>query len=462
MERVIVLIDPTEMPDYASQMSRAFERVWGIRTVVLYRRGTSRPLIAEAETMLDRRAVAGRFWIDSGNLEQAARALRNRFRVIAVAPHFESVVVEAGELAELLDLDWVPLEVLKRFRDKYSLKEHLRSSPDGPRINASCRVTTVAEVRDFIADHELSRIVIKPNDGMGNSRIVFFDHDTPDAPVADYLRQHAGTPLVAEEFLSGPEFCVNGQIDDDGVVHTLSVQHTVHGSSANGRDNLGASLRMIHRDTPQFTAAAQYASDVMIRSGLRRSPFHMEVRIDDRGPCLIEVAARLGGAGIPWDTALAHAGSVSLFEQAAKYYADLPGDLPGPNWDAYDRHTIWTVFGISTDACRVRKLTGVREVEALPEFAYWMVRPKLGQGVSPTIDVGTIPWQVTLKSQREDLTEVEERVRSLISWNPPASAPVRWAQGARAAGAWAARRARTVPALIGRPPHRLASGAGGR
>ena len=454
MERVVVVIDPTQLPDYATSLIEVYHRNWGVRTVLLYPQGTSRLHIAQVQSMVDADAVAARFWIDLEDLDSVATGLRMRFDVLAVVPHFEGVVVDSGRLAELLDLDWVPMDVLIRFRDKYALKDHLRSVPGGPRMNASQRVASLTDVRQFIGDQNLSRIVVKPNDGMGNSRIAFFDAHTPDSDIVAYLQRNAGAPLVAEEYLGGREFCVNGQVDDVGVVHTLSVQRTVYGSG-NGRDNLAASIRTIHHDTDEFRMAARYASQVLTCAGLVRSPFHMEIKIDEQGPCLIEVAARLGGAGIPWDTELAHDGAVCLFTQAAQYYADLPGDPPAPDWPAYDGHTVWTVFGISTHACRIRRLVGVREVEAMPEFAYWVVHPRLGQAVRPTIDVDTIPWQATICSADADLSGVESRLRSTISWNPQVGLGARLAEDIRALVAWVVRHARLLPALTSGRPGRL-------
>lgn len=454
MERVVVVIDPTQLPDYATSLVDVYQRTWGVRSVLLYPLGTSRLHIAQVLSMVDSRAVAAAFWADLQDLDSVAADLQQRFDVLAVVPHFEGVVVDSGRLAELLGLDWVPMDVLMRFRDKYALKEYLRSVPDGPRMNASQRVTNLDDVRAFIRERDLSRIVVKPNDGMGNSRIAFFDAHTPDSDIVAYLQRTAGTPLVAEEYLGGREFCVNGQVDDAGVVHTLSVQRTVYGSG-NGRDNLAASIRTIHHDTDEFTMAQGYASQVLSAAGLVRSPFHMEIKIDDRGPCLIEVAARLGGAGIPWDTALAHAGAVCLFTLAAQYYADLPGDPPAPDWQAYDGHTVWTVFGIATQACRIRRLVGVREVEAMPEFAYWVIHPRLGQAVRPTIDVDTIPWQATVCSADADLSEVESRLRSTISWNPPVGLGARLAEDVRAFVAWVVRHVQLLPALTSGRPGRL-------
>lgn len=461
MEPVVVIIDPTVLPDYAMHLVEVYFRRWNLRTVCLYPRSASRLRVAEANSVLDRRAVAARYWCDLEDVPRVANRLRSLHHVVAVAPHAEQTVLTAAELAEQLGLDWLPLKTVALFRDKYALKQLLRAVPSGPRVNLSARVWALQDVLDFVAQHDLARFVIKPNDGMGNSRIAFFDAETPHTSIQQYLEENVGTPLVLEEYIDGDEYCVNGQIDDEGDVRTLSVQRTVY-ITANGRTNLAGSIRMIHHDTREFGLSADYAAQVLRTAGLKRSPFHMEIKIDSTGPCLVEVAARLGGAGIPYDTRLAHGDRVDLFAEAAKYYADLPGELPRPDWGTYDQWYLWTVFGTAASHCRVRTLTGVRDVEEMPQFAYWVVRPKLGQGIHPTVDVGTIPWQVTLRApDQAALASAEAQVRRTIRWNSPASPPVHLAQAVRSAGAWGSRRLATMPALLTQRVSDLSGQSGG-
>ena len=53
---------------------------------------------------------------------------------------------------------------------------------------------------------------------------------------------------------------------------------------------------LVHRGDPAFQAVAGYSARVIKASGLRRCPFHLEVIVDEKGPCLIEAAARIKGA----------------------------------------------------------------------------------------------------------------------------------------------------------------------
>lgn len=456
MERVVVFTDPTNHPDYVHQYVRTFFDHWGIRSVLVFPRSVSRLLMAEANAVIGKVGIAARYTGDLSDLAGLATMIRSHFRVVAAVPQAEYQVLPVSRLADLLDIDWVPLSTMSLFRDKYSLKRALRQAPNAPRMNHSIRVATAAEALAFVRDREIARFVLKPNDGGGNSRIAFFDSDAPAGEVESYFATNIGTDVLLEEFIEGDEYCVNGQVDEFGIVRTYSVQRSVY-IAANGRTNLGGGYRVVHHATPEFEVAACYAQHVLSEAGLMKSPFHMEIKIGPYGPCMIEVGARLGGAGIPRDTSLAHGGAVDLFAEAARCYANLPGGAAEPDWGVYDNHVVWTVLGVAPRDERVINLQGMAEVQSRPEFAYWVMPPQLGQRVRRTVDLGTSPWQVTLEGRTQDqLRTAEDEVRHAISWNRPVGRPVRLAEEARATAAWAIRRLPLLPALLTAHPRRMA------
>lgn len=301
--------------------------------------------------------------------------------------------------------------------------------------------------------------MLKPNAGVGNRDIGFFESATSDAELQRYLAGVADqgvSELLMEELLVGREYCVNGQVDEQGIATTYSVMRTVYLPS-NGKANLAGSFRLVpHRDLV-FAAVAQYAQEVLRAAGLVRSPFHMELMVDQRGPCLIEVAARLPGAGMPYDTAIAHGGTIDMFELAAQHYVGRPPVMPAqPHWRTYDSRALRTICGVSTTSGRILSLRGVEEVEALPEFVHWIVKPALGGGLTPTRDIVTIPWQVTVAGKDEArLDEVEERIRHTIVWNQPSTGAQSRADTVRAGLAWSRRRLRTANTVASIRPSRL-------
>lgn len=451
---VVVLLDPHH--PYAGRFSEVARRQFDLDTVCLWSDTTSWDRARSSEHLSGGGRVVAHYRIALDDLDGAARELRRRHDVAGVLPHIELRVAEAITLADALGVAWADPVDLRRFRDKAALKEHLRSVPGGPRVNASRLVGSRAEVRATIADGGFDRFVLKPNDGMNNSRIEILDAGVADARLDAYFASNARTDVILEQFLDGDEYCVNGQVDADGVVSTLSVYRTHH-TSANGRRQLASHFDLLRHDDPLFARLADYASAVLTAAGLRRSPFHLELMVDSDGPCLIEVGARLGGVAMAVDIGVAHGGSVDAFELAvADYLGRPPARAQAPDWVAYDARALRIVCGISDRAERAASWTGLREVEALPGFVHWVARPRPGQRIRPTVDLVTSPWQTTVVAAAgAHLDELDGTVRRLVRWNGTPLDSSRVGLAAHATAVRAATRLRLVPDVLRTKPVRL-------
>jgi heptaprenyl diphosphate synthase len=312
---------------------------------------------------------------------------------------------------------------MRRFRDKFALKEHLRSTRPDLRMNRSFRVASVADVFSPPA-RALERFVLKPNDGFGNRDIGVFAAATPGAEIERFLAARSGRPFLLEEYVGGTEYFVNGQIDGRGEVLVLAV-FEYRRVFANGREGIDLETRLVHRDETVFATAAAYAQEVMAGTGLRRSPFHLELKIDERGPCLIEVGARLAGNGNAIFCDQIHGGRVELFALAIRHYLDPGAPLPAIDWNAYDTNHAEYAHGIATRKEIIVQLEGVAAVEALPSFCGWARKPAVGDRVNVTTDALSMPWSVTLMNRSpEGLAADAAAARQLIHWNRSAG-PVR-------------------------------------
>lgn len=362
-------------------------------------------------------SVVANYHVDLPDLDRFADFVRQHYEVVGVVPITEPAVVPASRLAQSLGLSWAQPIVLDRFRDKSALKDHLRACPDGPRVNWTTRVTGRDDVLRALGETDFSRFVLKPNDGYGNSRIGFLSRDRIDTNLDDYLGTVTGVPLILEEYVGGEEYYVNGQIDGEGVVTVVEVTQHIRGS-ANGRENVAFGSRVITTGEPEFGLLADYAVEVMQATGLLRSPFHLEVKIDGRGPCLLEVGARFVGGNRAWDANLLH-GALDVFSIAVHYY--VTGAPRGPlelDWAHYDRTPLTHVAGVSTEHGRIRCLDGVREVEALPEFVRWAHEPHVGDRLVPTVDIFQQPWRAVLRPQGDrPVAAAADQVRDLVRWN---------------------------------------------
>ncbi len=425
---------------YAIEFIDRYARLHGLSAVCVYTDEAEMRRQAWRYPELQGPQVSASYLIDDEALEAFADVLRERHAIVAVVPFNEVVLSLSGRIAELLGLDWAQPGILERFRDKHALKAHLRSLHDGPRINAIAEVHTVDDVHAAVATGLFPRFVLKPNGGFGNSHIGFFDADGDPAALATYfgemgetdLREMNGAQLLMEEYIGGEEYFVNGFVDADGAVTPTYV--AVHRRAAlNGRENVAIGSRAIRTHEPEFDMLVDYTRAVLAATGLRRSPFHLEVKIDEDGPCLIEVAARLVGGERVYDDDESH-GTLDEIAVAARLYlsADPVGDI-GTDWTTYDATVRGRVSGTSTEYGRIARLTGVDEVERWPGFVRWAQRPLIGARLVPTRTIFELPWSAVIEADTvEEFASLSERMRATIRWDAHPSLVPRAVGAARA------------------------------
>jgi hypothetical protein len=164
--------------------------------------------------------------------------------------------------------------------------------------------------------------------------------------------------------------------------------------------NVDYQTRSVRRSDPAFAAVEAYARDVVRASGLKRSPFHLEVKVDERGPCLIEAGARLAGNDNAWVCNRLHGDALDLFDVAAHYYVRSTDYGPmKTDWARYDASAAVYVHGVASRRGRLHSVDGVREVEALPTFARWVKEPRVGDRLERTVSSLTAPWCALLMSE---------------------------------------------------------------
>ena len=394
-----------------------FRRRFGMPAVCVYfdagaLRGEARRLAGLGSDVLSRVYVASPEDVDG-----IAEVLGERHDIRAVVPYIETALTPSVQLGRRLGVSWAENPALELFRDKHALKRHVASIPGGPRVNSVALVNGFDDVEVALASGGFDRFVLKPNDGFGNSNIGFFDSSSPVDEVAAHVRLIGG-PILMEEFLAGPEYEVNGQVDGEGRATVLGVYLEVR-EPLNGRPNIQTGSRTVHRDDPAFQPLVDYVEGLVSLSGLRRSPFHAEVKFDDRGPCLVEIAARLAGAGGTGDVDWSHGGKVDTFDLSAHYYltAESYGPIP-VDWDYYDSSVVNTYRAVSTTSGRIYELSGTEQVELSPEFQTWVSEPTLGQRVRPTVDLESAPYIVRLITRTdEQMDAAVEFVSRSVHWN---------------------------------------------
>ncbi len=385
-----VLLNPYQF--YADRFIDLLYRRHGIRTVALHTDWRTRLIRQPRQAILDSPAVSAHYMVPAAGVVALAPVLRQRHDIVGVLPHDEGAVAPLVALGRAIGLGWADQPVFDAIGSKSAVKALIRSADPAVRLNEVAQVEDVAATLEWVRRTGVERFVLKPDDGSGNRGVAFFDtHPVDEDALRDYLAEHRGVTL-AEEFIAGTEYWVNGQSDADGVP-LVTGMGVYDRRTVNGKENVEVGGRTIPRSHPVAAVLADYATQVLTALGLRRSPFHLEAKIDDRGPCLIEVGTRLCGekmvATDSWQFA------TDLIALAVDDYV-IPGRTSNPALDVarYDSHRIVAIDGSATRADRIARIDGMAEVERMPRFVMWIKKPKVGNAVVPTRDLVANPWSL--------------------------------------------------------------------
>ncbi len=417
MQKIYLMPEP--VVSYARPFIEHIYTRYGLKAVCLY----SDAKLAHYQRHLlppnPSRFIEAQYSATGARMGDVADELRRKYEIVGIVPSGEPSVAPAARWAELLGIRWNDPAVLRRFRDKYAFKAHLRQNHPEIALNTSRIVRAASELLDARASLP-ARFVLKPNAGMGNRGVGFFTRESSAAEIESFFAAGHGQTYVLEDRLVGREHCVNGQIDEKGNVIVTQVMEDER-TTANDVPNVYAVTRHLPRSAPAYAPLVRYAESVMRASGLVRCPFHLEAMYDEAlGPRLIEVGARFAGSDLAAACDDVHGGRFDSIAVAAHYYLhDTKLSNLGLDWDYYDRVHFAVVAGIALERGVVYNVRGTREVERLAEFRRWDKQVKPGDVVEKTIDLFTMPYSVHLRGlgSPEQLEGAIETARRSVRWN---------------------------------------------
>lgn len=335
-------------------------------------------------------------------------------QLAGVVPWDEESILLGAALADRLGLGWNSLEVIERCRDKGVMKTWLRHH-SAVRVNAATVVSDGPSAIEF--QRALGRwpVVVKPTGGAGSEH-VFFPSDEGELLGACQRVFEAGDgDVLLEEYIGGHEYAVNGLVDADGDLLVTDVW-LYDRRESHGVPNLYFEVRKVDARDPVFWVLGTYAADVVEALGLTRAPIHMEVKVDEAGPCLIEVGARFGGGHLPLIASKLH--GRNLFELAACHYLEhLPLTQDEIDHERYDSFDARIVLGVQQrEVKRIRAVHGVDEVRSLPSFdGFGMLRPP-GTRAPVTIDLDSRAWEVHLIHADADRVAHDAEATRRLLW----------------------------------------------
>ena len=359
--------------------------------------------------------VEGYKGVPFDKINDFALYIKQNYDCKGVIPWQETTLEACADILDIIGNDWIPTDTLRIFRNKAAVKKHLRKQ-NADLVTPSYEISCLDDLDRLDLPKQF---VIKPADGVSNQDIGFFQKDHHEQAVKDYFGSAKKFKnFILEPTLVGEEYAINGQIDQSGQVEIYSITHYERRAVGN-KPNMYYYNWFLHYNDPAFETLTKYTKEVIAVSGLRRSPFHMEVIIDnDLGPKLIEIGARLVGDMLLFPTEEIHNYSFDPFKNAVHYYlSSRPLGASRLNWQFYNSKTCVQLYGVAHSPYHIWSKNAFKQVEKLPYFRRWVVNPPNGTFIDITTSLNNCPYSCHLfaEQNQEDLTPKLEKIRETLS-----------------------------------------------
>jgi biotin carboxylase len=318
--------------------------------------------------------------------DQAARQVKefaSKFPIDAVIPVDEDTAVVAASVAQTLDLGHNSVEAAMTAKNKHRMREVLdRSGVQVPRFwhfsldetprDVSARVTYPCVIKPVFLS--TSRGVMRAdNEEEFASVVARLDRIVSDAKIA-----RRGGPLareaLVEDFVPGFEVAVEGLVND-GEFRMLAIfdkpdpldgpffEETIYVTPSRLAQD-------VQHEIVETTAAAARAM------GLTKGPVHAELRVNELGPWVIEVAAR--GIGGLCSRALRFDGEMSLEELIIRH--SLGEDV---NSIERERQAAGVMMIPIPRAGVLKDVRGVDEAKAVRDIEDIVISAHITQRIAP-------------------------------------------------------------------------------
>ena len=349
---------------------------------------------------------------DSSNLSDVVATLRNNFSpVLDVMVGCETGVLCADRLAAALGVRGNGIEKSSLRRNKFDQIEAVRNAGLDAPLQKLAR--TASDVDAWLESAPFPtpfKAVVKPVEGAGSDGVSICD--SPDEVRKAFVSLE-GTKnvlgltnyeVLLQEYLHGDEYVVD-TVSADGV-HKVVAMWKYDKRASNGAPVVYFGMSLLQLDEvshPELNQMAKYVEGVLNALGIQWGAMHTEVKLEARGPVLVEVNCRLhGGEGI-W---------LPITERAAGYTqvsAMCDAYLDRASFDALPRyptnllaHGAWVTVRANKSGT-ITKLNEARldTIRKLASYRDEYMPLNVGSHVAMTIDACTIHGCVNLVHEDE-------------------------------------------------------------
>ncbi len=211
----------------------------------------------------------------------------------------ESHVLIAAQVRERTGIPGLRYEVTERCRDKFVMKQFLRSKGIPCAKNAA--ISTAGEAVAFAREAGYP-LILKPRDGAGAASTYKVEDDAQlAAAISETGLDKARRYFTMEEFVHGHEgfidtLTVNGEVVFEGICH-----YYPNVLEAMTTRWVSPQIVLTNRvDAPGYQGLRQFARRVVAEMGISTAPTHMEWFYGQKGLYFSEIGARPPGCRL-WD-----------------------------------------------------------------------------------------------------------------------------------------------------------------
>jgi len=335
---------------------------------------------------------------DGGKATLAALQQLGQIRDVLVG--CETGVLCADVLAAALGVRGNGSELSTVRRNKWHQIEAVRAAGLDAPLQRLAR--SKEDVEEFLSSAALPApfgAVVKPVDGAGSDGV--FICSSADA-VREAFRKLEGThnvlglrnnEVLLQEYLRGDEYVID-TVSRDGQ-HKCVALWKYDKRAANGAPVVYFGMRLLGVEAqPELEGMIAYVEGVLNAIGIRNGAMHTEVKLEARGPVLIEVNARLhGGEGIwlPISNACLGYTQVSAYRDA--FFDQRAFDALPAAPERMAAQGAWVTVRANQGG-RVTRLdqTRIDRIRALPSFLddYFTPALRVGGFVAMTVDACTV------------------------------------------------------------------------
>ncbi len=246
-------------------------------------------------------------YLENSDHTETLRVLRNEKPKLVVAGE-EAGVSLAHSISQTLDIPFRNIDELSpTWRDKAEALKVLKQK--GLLVADFANVGTWNEAVEWAEQHAKWPIVVKPLSSAGTDGVTFA-YNMAQLEVAfqkiygknDKFKSQNQSVLLME-YLKGPEYTVN-LVMKDGVPIVSDVWYYER-PIIEGAATLYDYDRLVSFNEAEKLNLIAYAVEVAKSLGIQNGPAHVEVKITEDGPRLVEMAARACGGGLGRVTKLA-------------------------------------------------------------------------------------------------------------------------------------------------------------